>query len=272
MKFLSALVIATVVSLIVVEGYSNVTRAEEPKPLIALIKAGGWVLYSGPDFVLYENGLVLFKRDKERLERLPPKFFSVNLNPQERDALVASLSITQDFLGLDSYYRIFEATDQLINSILLWKPIHKSVSVYGRIRKNGPPDILKDYYRPTPAPFQKLFWQLETFDHPQAREWVPETLDVRLFPLKVESWVENPIPWPAEWPDIDHPEVQKGEYGYYLSVPRSGMELLKAMFPEVGRERPVLIGKRQFKAQYWIHVPSEKLLLNAASNAWDKEN
>ncbi len=236
--------------------------ADEQKPVLALIKEGGWVLYTGPDFVLYESGLVLYKR---RSDLFPPEYHAANLTREEIQHLFDTLSLPKGFLALDDMYELTHVTDQVTNWIFLWGAVNKTVGAYGYIPI---PYRQREGYKPPPPAFLRVFERLDTFDHPLAHRWTPFRVEVRVFPMPRKMWIENAIPWPAHWPSLDDPVVKKPSSEVYLFyVAGDDLALLRTLMPNVGNEHLVQSGDMQYKVQYHPLVPSERLIADALRKA-----
>ena len=224
-------------------GNANTAIADN-KPVLALVKYGVWEPLA-PEFILYEDGSVIYQRSKSR----PSEFFTVRLGAEDEYKIFSLLNA--EFAELNGEYTLSEAYDLTTYTIMVWKPIHTKVSVYGLGSKENP----------APAAFEKLYRFLKDFDRSDAVEWLPDHFTVDVYKISYDKWVYNPIPWPAHWPPLgDITESNKTHY--HLRVPGSDLNLLKSMCPGYGREHPVQIGRKQFIVEYSRQFPHENFIFS----------
>ena len=182
-------------------------------------------------FVMYEDGVVIYPTKwKEGGNDGDHGFMTVRLTKGERKALLETINIST-FEKLKGYYEATDAWDCPITQICVrTRTGLKSVDVYGvdhwidpRIQgKQAHEQSLDAKVRDhTPKAFLKVFDVLTSYRHPRAERWIPETIDVVLWPTNRNSVATE---WPKEWPNLKHPEVRAkkvaGRLLYYL-VPLS---------------------------------------------------
>jgi hypothetical protein len=147
-----------------------------------------------PIFVLYEDGLVIYNRDKygSRGEEM-----SANLGRAGALALAREIA-EMGFFELPLHERVSSATDQPTVSILLRDGTRwHFASVYGIGRDgNTLHSGLLGGDDPSRA-FRRAYRRLVTFGAPRASPWKPDQIDVMLW--KREN-AHTSVPWPAAIP------------------------------------------------------------------------
>lgn len=245
------------------------TEITDRKPVILLRETTHWVHqgwdktiwklgFLNPTFVLYDNGLVIFKKGGDQFE-----LFSVELTPQEMNSLLEEFKL-DEFVKLGESYKTSRRFEQPIYSIQYWpegKP--KPVKVFGWIRDN------EEDRKNTPPVFLKLFDKMISFDHPNARLWQPEKVEIRVFAFNEMKVEGEPVPWPKEWPDLNHKTTKKNDkkyenvyiedsYNIYLDGDKK--DDLERMLSSLKEQQAVLINEKQwFIARQRYILPGEEL-------------
>lgn len=213
------------------------------KPLAILVEQNPWLEVIGsdsPSFVLYEDGFLIYRKYKAEL-------VAVQLTEEELKNLLNRLSIGQDFYNLNDYYDSdVKITDQPTTTIYVTiGDKKKRVSVYGRGEKD-------------PTPFWDLYDKLVSYDNQRARPWLPEKIEVMVWPFEYSQL--EPLPWPENWPDIQSPETKKrsdDQYSIYLDV--KYFEDLKKLPLKNGQA--VLINGKKWAISYRLPFPHEEIPL-----------
>ena len=241
------------------------TSSQARRPVITLkestrmrrVNKSIWSLNSlNPVFVLYDDGLVIFKKDKAQVE-----YSSVDLGPQEMKTLMEKFKI-DEFLKLDNSYSTNNEFNQPVNFIKYWQGSKvKKVRVIGTIR-----DDEKDRSN-SPKAFLHLFDQVISFKHKNAHTWVPYKLKISLYP-QTNSQGE-PVLWPSDWPDLNHKTTKKRtdpdlSHSYELYLDGIHKEKLEQMLSKLKTNQAVSInGKPWYIAPVRYILPNEKM--------WDTE-
>lgn len=217
--------------------------SERPRPLVVLVVTDPWAMVIGADsprFALYSDGLVIYRNVRG--------YWSVRLNGEERRNALANLGIESlaCFVGNHGNSVV---TDQAFHNLFLGQ--------------GGPLSLVSAYaadYDPggIPAPVRAINARLAAFDHPRARPWLPERIEVMIWPYEYAP--DASIDWPADWPGLDSPQaVSRGENGYSLYLPGSEYRRLIA-FLQTRRERgAVRIGGRKWAASVRFPFPMERM-------------
>jgi hypothetical protein len=213
-----------------------------------------WKLgFLNPAFVLYDDGLVIFKKGRDQFT-----LFSVELTSQEMNSLLEEFKIDDEFVKLEDFYYTNRQLDQPLYSIKYWQGQKlEQVKVVGPIRdgeedrKNAPPAFLK------------LFDKMISFDHQNARLWQPEKVEIHLYPYTNSQG--EPVPWPKEWPDLNHPTTRENKddsvkYSYTIYLDGKKKDDLERMLVGLKEKQAVLINEKQwFIAPQRYILPGEEL-------------
>jgi hypothetical protein len=233
-------------------------EAAERKPVILLDEIahmpsppGKWNLNSlNPTFVLYKDGLVIFKKG-----RRSSALFSAQLTTEQMNAWLEGLHV-EEFLKLEEDYSTINLFDQPLSTIRYWQDhTMKRVKVYGPIRESA-----EDRNR-APQTFLRVFDRLISFDHENARLWEPEKLELHVIPYTDARG--EPVAWPKGWSDLNDETTKDttewigtGEsYSLYLSGDHR--EELEQLLSGLKEKQAVLMDGRQ-----WYMSPSRYCLPN----------
>ena len=235
-------------------------EAAERKPLILLdegtslpLAPGPWALNGlNPTFVLYQDGLVIFRKGRDSSE-----FFSVQLTPEETNTLLEGL-IVGDFLKLKENYYTTNLPDQPYSVINYWQDhAMKRVAVFGPIRKSA------EDRNKTPQAFLRIFDRLTSFNHETAQLWEPEKLEIHVIPYTDSKG--EPVAWPKDWPDLNDERTKnttgligRGEsYNLYLSGDHR--DELEQLLSGLKEKQAVLMNERQWYVSPWRYcLPNEE--------------
>jgi len=215
--------------------------------------AGAWSLNAlNPTFVLYEDGLVIFKKGKDSLE-----FFSAQLTPEQMSALLEGWS-SEEFLRLsEELYSTNNQLEQPVSLIRYWQDhAMKTVRVSGAIR-----DSAEDRRKVPPA-FLMIFDRLTAFCPEPARPWEPELLELHVIPYTNAKG--EPVRWPTEWPDITDETTQdktayfgRGET-YHIYLDGDQRDALERLLAGLNEKQAVLMHERQWHVSPFRYcLPSE---------------
>jgi hypothetical protein len=232
-----------------------------PAPIVVLIEQNPWLNVIGsdsPSFALYENGLVIFvvRRDDEEA------YMSAVLNEKELDEFQKELDLEGGLWDLQDFYEASDSTDQPMNSIYVWLlGRHKRVSVYGSLGE------MEDRQR-TPKAFLDLFDELKAYTNATAQTWVPEKIEVMIWPYEYSP--EEPLKWPAWWPDLNHSTTKRrgDSYSIYLAAEKTD-EFSKLLAARREKQAVEISGKK-WAVSYRVPFPSEELWMRSASDAGEE--
>lgn len=197
---------------------------DTPNPVLVLMEFNPWLMVIGsdaPSFVLYDDGTVIF-RDAETFD-----YFTVTLDDEDKAAMREVIDVDA-FFALEEYYDGVPVTDQPSNVIYVWHADDmKRVGAYGDLRSDRPygadipsardtvPDVLLD-----------AFDMMAFYEHEKADPWLPEFIEVMVWPHNTLDFAD----WPDEWPSLnDECAVQRGEDSYSIYLPSEYLDDLVDM-------------------------------------------
>lgn len=217
-----------------------------PSPIVVLLEKDPWSMVNGsdsPTFALYEDGTVI--------QRTATGFSSARLTEEEVRQLLERLNLT----ALSRSYGGFQAThttDQPDQDLLIYrdgKPVF--VSVYGSLKD-------REVRAKLPKEVVAAYDTLKTFHSSQSRIWLPEDVEVMVWPY--ENAIDPSIKWPQDWPDLSDPKTTKrGEDSFSIFMPSSRLAELRTFLKTRGEKGAVQIDGRKWSASIRFPFPHEKL-------------
>lgn len=218
------------------------------EPLVVLIAYDPWAMVIGSDtprFVLYDDGVVIYRTDAGH--------YSARLTPDQVATFNASLR--PDALAERAgTYTAVNATDQPTTDILVRRKAgYARVSVYGSLRS--------PFARAaTPDEFLDAYERLAAFESPGAIPWLPEAVEVMIWPYEYAP--DESIVWPETWPGVDHADtVQRGD-SHSLYIPAAEYPELRDFLRTRREKGAVLIDGRKWIAQVRLPFPKEDRWMN----------
>jgi hypothetical protein len=208
---------------------------------VVLVETEPWAMVIGADsprFALYGDGLAIYRRGNE--------YRSVRLTERERETLLADLGIESLACHIGNYGDQ-AISDQSESNLFIGRGGPLSlISVYGVVRSSS-----------TPAPVVAADQQLAAFDHPDALPWLPERIEVMIWPYEYAP--EASITWPSGWPGLDSEYAVRRGDGYSIFVPAADfarvIEFLRSQRPRGAVE----IGGRKWAASIRLPFPMERM-------------
>lgn len=221
-------------------------KSDEPSPLVVLLDSDPWAAVTGsdsPSFALYEDGMVI--------QRTAAGFSTVRLIDQELKPFLERLNLR----ALPQFYGRFEAddaTDQPDQDLLIYadeKPIF--VSVYGSLKD---PEVRSRIPKEVSAAYDRL----SAFKHPKSRAWLPENVEVMIWPY--EHALEPSIRWPREWPGLGDPKtIRRGSDSFSIFMPSQKLAELRAFLKRRSAKGAIVIGGQKWSAAIRFPFPHEEL-------------
>jgi hypothetical protein len=215
--------------------------APAPKPEFVLIEMNPWLMVVGsdaPEFAIYDDGLVIY--------RTGDGYRAVRLDQDERTALLHGINLA----GLQDHYEATHVTDQRTNIFIDFRgqtPI--ASQVYGSLAAEA-------VRAKVPEALPLAYDRMHNFDHPDAIEWVPEQIEVMIWPYDYAP--EASIHWPSDWPGLDDASTRKrGEDSYSLYLPSSQLGDLKAFLSTRNAKGAVEIGGKKWAVSTRYPFPSD---------------
>lgn len=215
-------------------------KGDEQRPLIVLLESDPWAMVIGsdsPKLALYSDGLVIYRTDTS--------FKAVKLSNEESTKFRASLDIGALACVLGKY-EASDATDQPTRNILIGRGGKLAeMSVYGA--PEGPE---------VPAPITSAYEKLVKFDHPEARQWLPEKIELMVWPYEYAP--ETSIIWPKEWPSLNSPGTIKRGDSFSIYMPAAEYPRLMEFLKSRKEKGAVEIGGKKWAADVRFPFPREE--------------
>lgn len=216
-----------------------------PRPLVVLLETNPWLMAVGsdsPSFALYDDGTVIYLADD--------RFMSAKLSADERDQLAASLDLPV-LASLAGHYERSLATDQPTEYFFIFATEEpKVVSVYGSLKPGS-------MEARTPPPIIRAYDRLRAFRHRDARNWLPEKIEVMIWPYEYAP--QPSIDWPSGWPGLSDPTtIRRGNDAYSLFVPSADYPALTAFLKTRNAKGAVKIDGHKWTASIRFPFPGER--------------
>jgi len=227
-------------------------RATPRSVRLALLESGDWTPINQTAFVLYDTGEVIVQRSRWKPVS---EFFTVTLTPKEVEGLLIKTQATE-LLTLDDAYDLAPTTSDLRPMLIeVADPktsALKRVAVRGWLPESG--TRLPMAEEPPPAAFLNAFQTMATYSHPRESPWIPQFLDIVVYPQPGTGG----CPWPADWADLDSPGAQRKQDGSSIGrIRESGSHLAEVQrFLEKCQFNVDLRG-RHVQLQLYVNLPHQ---------------
>jgi hypothetical protein len=242
--------VKVIVSLILVTSVFAQERAR--LPLVVVIEKDPWRWIIGsdsPSFVLYTDGLVVYRRHDLGVVK-KEEYFCQQFNQVSTDSLVKLL----DYRSLDSlkeYYEASRLTDQPTNLILYNVGDGlRIVTIYGNLSGDSLARIA------TPQSVIALYDKVSRFRETLGTEWLPEKIEIMIQPMKS---TEKPVSWPKGWPDINSRDTRGNEQLCSIYLNREQFEEFVKLNRTRKQGQAFLINGKKWHASYRIPFPEEDI-------------
>jgi len=225
------------------------------EPLFVVKGQSPWSMALGsesPTFALYDDGRVIYQRGQG--------FKSVRLNPRERSRLVNRLGLAE-LPKFAKHYEVAPFTDANTHIFYVFgAPRPSVISVYGELRLraveiDGKP--ANKLVSVVPAPLVTAYDVANAFDHPKAAAWLPEKVEVYVWPYEYAP--EPSIHWPRSWPGLSDQTTSKRGDGYSLYVPSGELPALQRFLATQRERGAVEIDGKKWSASLRYPFPKEEL-------------
>lgn len=231
--------------------------APEDAPILAMWESDPWLQVVGSDvpaFVLYRDGLVIYRRGEGDGARR----YVARVEGRGRPEDIVERAVRRGFARVPPSSSLVDGTDQPTVSIVLrhdegWL----GADVYG-LGRNGWPTAGCPIERRPPAPFLRTYRELVAFRAPSERIWEPEQLEVMLWAFSPSAG--RTLPWPDGLPRPPAGfEVPEGRTFRY-SVDGQHRARLAELSRALGSSRAVTLDEGTFAMSFRPLVPSEGYL------------
>lgn len=222
-----------------------------PYPLVVMLSSDPWLAVIGSDspaFALYSDGTAIF--------RTKAGFESTKLD-RNREAAFDGAFANPSLAALAGGYEAASVTDQPENTLLVYeskKPVY--ISVYGSLDD-------KSVREKVPAEVVKVFDQIRHFRPLGAKEWLPDKIEVMVWPYEYAP--DRSIIWPKQWPDLADPTTRKRGDSFSLFLASSELPALKAFLASQKEKGAIEINGKKFAASIRFPFPHEALWMAPAT-------
>ncbi|RSY85481.1 hypothetical protein DAH66_10455 [Sphingomonas koreensis] len=218
-------------------------KSGQAAPVIVLLTSDPWLMAIGsdsPSFALYEDGTVIYATKSG--------FKSAKLAGAELEAMRRAYA-DPELAALSGAYEADLATDQPDNDLLVYgaeRPFF--ISVYGSFTRVG---------QRLPGAIWSAYARLRAFDPPNAVDWLPEKIEVMIWPYEYAP--EESIKWPQEWPGLDDPATRKRRDAYSIFLPSSELDKLNVFLAARKQKGAVEIGGKKWAVSFRMPFAHENL-------------
>lgn len=204
----------------------------KPKPLVVLVETNPWLMVTGsdsPSFALYDDGQAIYLTDGG--------YKTVKLDDTELSKLIDRLDLGT-LACLNESYDPATATDQPTETLTIFNGDRRSsVSVYGSMKS---PSVRSKI----PEPFVSAYDMLRAFHRPDARDWLPDKIEVMVWPYEYAPGTS--IIWPKNWPALDDASTVKRGDSYSIFVPAADYPALTRFLGSRQKKGAVEIGGKKW--------------------------
>jgi hypothetical protein len=225
---------------------ASARKSGSAPPVLVLLQPNIWNMVIGSDapaFAMYADGRVIFREGD--------RYKSVQLAAVEQQELMRSLNI-QDLSSLKGYYQASDRHHQTQTFLFVFSgtsPFY--LSTYGSLTDSKTRSKLPDQV-------VAVYDRLLSFRHPRARHWLPNSVEVMIWPY--EDAPDPSIVWPDDWPGLDSPtSIQRGKDKFSLYLPSGQLGRLEAFFATRHPKGAVEIGGKKWAASTRFPFPHERL-------------
>ena len=223
-------------------------------PLFVLKGQNPWGMVLGsesPTFALYDDGRVIYQRRDG--------FKSVQLSGGELKHLVTALGLAE-LPKFSKHYEVAPYTDANTHIFYVFNGGNISViSVYGELRVRAveidgkPVDKLISL---VPEPLVTAYEKASAFDHPKAKGWLPDKIEVFVWPYEYAP--EPSIHWPRSWPGLNDPTTVRSGENYRLYVPSADLPALERFLATQHEKGAVEIDGKKWAVSLRYPFPKEQ--------------
>ena len=232
-----------------------------PKPIAILIQTNPWLMVIGSDVprvALYEDGqLIYLVKEKGASAHYLYKQFT----EAELLAVKGRLASCGDWHNCKDYYDLVPGTDQPETQIYMDIDGQQIVTrIYGLTTTGASLPAFRatggEHWSDTlPESLVRLHEYLTQLDCADAKEWIPQYVEVMIWPY--DNAPDTSIQWPAEWPGVDSEDaIARGE-SYSIFMPGDKINDLRRFLATRKDHGAVEISGRKWSVSLRYVFPSE---------------
>jgi hypothetical protein len=226
-------------------------RPAQPSVVLVVHSAWATVLNSeSPTFALYDDNTVIFwRREKDGGE-----YAYTQLAPPESQQIIREVNLS-DLELCKEQYSVSDGTDQPTSELFVRRPdgTYKHVAVYGQPEEDS---TVNNDQAPLPRGLWSRFRFLLNYGNPQAAPWVPDLIEVMIWPYA--NAPRSDLVWPRKWPGLDDRRtVRRGVDAYSLFIERAHSEELRAFLSKRREKQAIRIDGKKWSASVRFPFPRE---------------
>lgn len=219
------------------------------QPIVVLIETNPWLMVIGsdvPDFALYENGQIIYKKTSgDKTE-----YFEVQNNREKTQQIIKSFGITDGLMKQKDFTEASTWTDQLTNILILNFDTLRQIIVYGNLRENSSEERQK-----TPKDYLTVYDNILAFNDNAAKQWLPEAFEVMVTDFSYSQ--EEPIAWKKEWNDLKSANtVKRSEDLYSIYLDKKYFNDFISFLKSIKQKQAVEINGKKFSLSYRLPFPN----------------
>jgi len=213
------------------------------KPVLWYTVYDPWAMFMGADgpiFILYQNGKVIYWRDKAYHFAEIPKF--------DVNEIISELNLNDTFFIKSKSIQATYSTDQPSYVLKTNLDTVKYFSVYGSINS-------KEDRKNIPRQLRDVYDFVTKFEDDKATNWLPDKIEIML--SDYSNSPDIPIQWPKDWPDLNSPETvtrQDGATSIYLD--KKYFDRLVTLLKKRKEKQAIEINGKKFYAEYRFPIPN----------------
>jgi hypothetical protein len=237
---------------------------EGPKPIAVFIQTDPWAMVIGADtprVAVYEDGEVIFLKDSSNTESYHHKKLSeTELSDFKKQlAPVAGLKDVKRFYNLapnvtdqpEAIFYINGGERKLVTTVYGLKTEDTKLPSYTAHADARKPDTL-------PKELIELHKFLCSIDYSESKEWVPQYLEVMIWPYN--NAPEASIIWPKDWPGLDSKRtIKRRENAYSIFLDGTELSKLQKFLGTRKEKGAVEIGGKKCTASFRYVFPGDPL-------------
>lgn len=214
--------------------------------------------FDGPDFVLYESGLAIFRAEDTAASMTSvPQYRFVRLSPAEGEGLARRIAFLLGPLDTDYAPPPYMSDPVLYTFYFRDADRVRRTTVLGGLWKSAP------WREKLPTSLLAVYDTLSPFHDARSKPWQPPYLQVLLWPIDIDTMSagcdsRSFTAWPSSWST----HIDSSEAGRYLmQLPISELPRFRKHQVEHGTDvcHPTLIGGRSWSFGYRFPFPAEEL-------------
>jgi hypothetical protein len=261
--------ILVVVSLLSFSTFGQNDSVTNPKaelvPILVLFEFGVWTEVPGtdmPDFVLYDDGTVIYNAAKEAGAY---NYVTAKLSADEIDQVMEKINAS----GFESYkdhYSIGEkyAVSDLPSPFIMFKRndgTYKTVSTYGFLGEKADEEFR---VKEIPKALVDAFYFLWKYETPKAAPWRSDFIEAIVW--KYDGKSKKNVKWDKKLPDLGGSKTAPfkiwDEQYYSLFVPESSELIFGRIYWKIRRsKRALLMNGQRWNLTFRFPFPAERIWL-----------